>query len=64
MLTLFCRKLLKPNQHYSQNLGEFRTLSGEYALLAAATNVVTLVSVDFGFVLLSTVVKDIVTSML
>jgi hypothetical protein len=40
LTTLFCSKLFKPNQHCSQNLGEFRMLSGEYVLLAAAANVV------------------------
>jgi hypothetical protein len=40
LTTLFCSKLFKPNQHCSQNLVEFRTLSGEYVLLAAAPNVV------------------------
>jgi hypothetical protein len=40
LTTLFCSKLFKSNQHCSQNLGEFRMLSGEYVLLAAAANVV------------------------
>jgi hypothetical protein len=40
LTTLFCSKLFKPNQHCRQNSVEFRTLSGEYVLLAAAANVV------------------------
>jgi hypothetical protein len=41
MLTpLFSSKLFKPNQHCSQNLVEFRMLSEQYVLLAAAANVV------------------------